>query len=181
MNSAESFSPHYQAARAKFLDAARGAGAALEAIPHPERGPDGGELATDVAWIGPRDAEAVLVMISATHGVEGFCGSGAQVDWLRREEYRGLADGTSVLIVHAINPYGFAWLRRVTNENVDLNRNWVDFSSPRTTNPGYDSLADQFNPTDWTAETQARTGAAMMAYAEAHGAMALQQALSGGQ
>jgi hypothetical protein len=25
-----------------------------------------------------------LVMISGAHGVEGFCGSGAEVDWLRR-------------------------------------------------------------------------------------------------
>jgi hypothetical protein len=181
MNSAESFSPDYQAARAKFLDAARGAGAALETIPHPERGPDGGELATDVAWIGPREAEAVLVMISATHGVEGFCGSGAQVDWLRREEYRALADGTAALIVHAINPYGFAWLRRVTNENVDLNRNWIDFSSPRATNLGYETLADLICPKEWTAEEQARTGQALMTYAERQGFMALQQAMTGGQ
>jgi hypothetical protein len=181
LNSAESFSSDYQQARAKFLDAARGAGAALEAILHPERGPDGGALATDVAWIGPPEAEAVLVLISATHGVEGFCGSGAQVDWLRREEWRALPDGTAVLMVHAINPYGFAWLRRVTHENVDLNRNWVDFNSPRKTNPGYEALAEVICPTEWTAEVQARTGEALAAYAEQHGAMALQQALSGGQ
>jgi hypothetical protein len=181
MNAAESFSPDYQAARAKFLDAARGAGAALETIPHPERGPDGGELATDLAWIGPREAEAVLVMISATHGVEGFCGSGAQVDWLRREEYRALADGTAALIVHAINPYGFAWLRRVTNENIDLNRNWVDFSLPPMPNPGYELLADLICPKEWTAKEQARTGQALKAYADRHGFMALQQAMTGGQ
>jgi hypothetical protein len=181
MNSAESFSPDYQAARAKFLDAARAAGAALESARHPERGPDGGELFTDTAWIGPRDAEAVLVMISATHGVEGFCGSGAQVDWLRREEWRALPAGTAVLIVHAINPYGFAWLRRVTNENVDLNRNWVDFNAPRRINPGYEALADVICPTEWTAEVQARTGEALEAYADEHGAMAMQQAVSGGQ
>jgi hypothetical protein len=181
VNSADSFSPDYQAARAKFLEAARTAGAALEAISHPERGPDGGELFTDTAWIGPREAEAVLVMISATHGVEGFCGSGAQVDWLRREEHCGLPDGTAVLMVHAINPYGFAWLRRVTQENVDLNRNWVDFNSPRAANPGYEALADQICPREWTAEVQASTGQALAAYAAEHGAMALQQAISGGQ
>jgi hypothetical protein len=181
MKSAESFSPDYQAARVKFLEAARGAGAALETVAHPERGPDGGELATDAAWIGPREAEAVLVMISATHGVEGFCGSGAQIDWLRREEYRALPDGTAVLIIHAINPYGFAWLRRVTHENVDLNRNWVDFNSPRKTNLGYEALAEVISPTAWTAEAQARTGAALTAYADKNGPMALQQALSGGQ
>lgn len=181
MNSAESFSPDYQTARAKFLDTARGAGAALESILHPERGPDGGALATDVAWIGPRQAEAVLVMISATHGVEGFCGSGAQVDWLRRGEHRTLPEGTAVLMVHAINPYGFAWLRRVTNENVDLNRNWVDFNAAPRTNPGYEALAELICPREWTPEVQERTGQALTAYAERHGPMALQQAITGGQ
>ena len=29
----------------------------------------------------------------------------------------------AVMMVHAINPYGFAWLRRTTEEGVDLNRN----------------------------------------------------------
>jgi hypothetical protein len=181
MNSAESFSSDYRTARARFVDAARAAGATLETVAHPERGPDGGELATDAAWIGPEAAEAVLVTISATHGVEGFCGSGAQVDWLRRDEWRGLPAGTSVLMIHAINPYGFAWLRRVTHENVDLNRNWVDFSSPRKANAGYDELAEAICPTEWTAEVQKSTGQTLTAYADEHGAMALQQALSGGQ
>ena len=181
MNSADSFSPDYATARASFLEAARSAGAALEAIPHPERGPDGGELATDTAWIGPREAEAVLVMISATHGVEGFCGSGAQVDWLRREEYRALPAGTAVLMIHAINPYGFAWIRRVTHENVDLNRNWVDFNSPLRPNAGYEALADLICPSEWTAEAQARSGEGLAAYAAEHGFPALQQAISGGQ
>ena len=63
MNSAESFSAGYPEARAKFLQAASDAGGALEAMAHPERGPDGGELATDIAWFGPKDAPAVLVMI----------------------------------------------------------------------------------------------------------------------
>ncbi len=181
MNSAESFSSDYQTARAKFLAAARDAGAALEATPHPERGPDGGTLSTDVAWIGPREAEAVLVMISATHGAEGFCGSGAQVDWLRREEYRALPNDTAVLMVHAINPFGFAWLRRVTNENVDLNRNWIDFDAPRPQNPGYEKLADLICPTRWTADVQAITTQALMSFAEEHGFEALQQALTAGQ
>jgi hypothetical protein len=181
MNSADSFSPDYPAARASFLHAAKHAGASLEAIPHPERGPDGGELFTDVAWIGPREADAVLVMISATHGVEGFCGSGAQVDWLRREEHRALPDGTAVLLIHAINPYGFAWIRRVTHENVDLNRNWVDFNAPLKANPGYETLAGAISPSEWTLEAQAATGKVLSMYAAKHGAMALQQAISGGQ
>ena len=70
-------------------------------------------------------------MVSGTHGVEGFCGSGAQIDWLRRGEAASLPVDVAALMVHAVNPYGFAWLRRVTEENIDLNRNWIDFTSNR--------------------------------------------------
>ena len=181
MNSADSFSADYASARAKFLEAARAAGAATEAVTHPERGPDGGALTTDVAWCGPKDAERVLVTISGTHGVEGFCGSGALVDWLRRGEAGRLPQGLAVLMIHAVNPYGFAWLRRVTHENVDLNRNWVDFSAPLPANPGYDALADAIGPQVWDEAARAQAAQTLSAYAAEHGFAALQQAVSGGQ
>ena len=181
MNSAESFSPDYGTARAKFREAAKAAGAAIESFGHPDRGPDGGDLSTDVALIGPKAAERVLVTISATHGVEGFCGSGAQIDWLRRGEAASLPTGLAVLIIHAINPYGFAWLRRVTNENVDLNRNWIDFDQPVPENPGYDALAAAAGPAEWTEAAQAEAAQTLLGYAREHGFPALQQAVSGGQ
>ena len=181
MNSAESFSANYPEARAKFLKAATDAGGALEAITHPERGPDGGELATDVAWFGPKDAPAVLVMISGTHGVEGFCGSGAQIDWLRRGGASGLPAGVAVLMIHAVNPYGFAWLRRVTHENVDLNRNWIDFARPLPANPGYADLADAICPAEWTEAAQAASFQVLGGFIAKNGMMAMQQAISGGQ
>jgi hypothetical protein len=179
MNSAGSFSPDYPAARAKFREAAKAAGAAIETLAHPNRGPDGGELSTDVALVGDRNAERVLVMISGTHGVEGFCGSGAQVDWLRRGE--AAPAGVAVLLIHAINPYGFAWLRRVNEDNVDLNRNWIDFTAPLPANPGYDAIAAAAVPTEWTESAQHESARALAAFAGEHGPMGLQQAISGGQ
>ncbi|MFI4974619.1 MAG: M14 family metallopeptidase, partial [Caulobacterales bacterium] len=180
-NCADSFSADYPEARAKFREAAAQAGGALEHLSNPNRGPDGGDLTTDIAWFGPRDAEAVLVQISGTHGVEGFCGSGAQVHWLRRGEASRLAPGVAVMLIHAINPYGFAWLRRVSEDNVDLNRNWVDFNAALPTNPGYDELSEILCPADWSAETQARTGAALGRYAVERGELALRDAISLGQ
>src|SRR5665213_3708317 len=181
MNSADSFSADYQEARARFRCEAGDAGGAIESFAHPERGPDGGDLSTDIAWFGPRAAPRVLVMIAATHGVEGFCGSGAQVDWLRRGEAARLPGGVAALMIHAVNPYGFAWLRRVTQENVDLNRNWVDFASPLPANPGYDALAEAICPADWSEGAQAQSARTLGTYAGEHGFPALQQALSGGQ
>lgn len=175
------FGSDYGASRALFLEAARTEGASLESVRHPERGPDGAELFTDIALVGDRNAENVLVLISATHGVEGFCGSGAQVDWLRREEGKRLAGNTAALLIHAINPYGFAWLRRVTHENVDLNRNWIDFSGPLPQNPDYDELSAALVPTSWSDAARAEASAAIMAFVQTRGVAALTQAMSGGQ
>jgi hypothetical protein len=181
MDSAASFAADYAGARIKFRDAAVAAGAALESFTHPEKRPDGGELSTDVALVGPADAPARLVLISGTHGAEGFCGSGAQVDWLRRGEAASLPAGVAVLLIHAINPYGFAWLRRVTEDNVDLNRNWIDFAAAPPANPGYEALATAAVPEGWSEEARHQAARLLGAYAAEHGAMALQQALSGGQ
>lgn len=182
MDAAASFSASYPEARDKFVAAARTAGAELERIANPNLGPDGGAISTDVAWIGPREAEAVLVMISGTHGVEGFCGSGAQVDWLSRGEHERLPPGVAALLIHAINPYGFAWLRRVTEENVDLNRNWIDFSAPLPEpNLGYETLREAFCPDEWTEASRAATAATIGAYLAAHGHKALAAAASSGQ
>ena len=77
------FSVTYDEARVKFLDAAKSAGAKLQSYNHPLKGPDGGDLAMDLAYIGPTEAERVVVLSSATHGVEGFCGSGCQTGFWR--------------------------------------------------------------------------------------------------
>jgi hypothetical protein len=180
-NCVDSFSHDYPEARAKFRAAAAEAGGALDTVTNPNRGPDGGDLTTDTAWFGPREAERVLVMLSGTHGVEGFCGSGAQVHWLRRGEAGRLPPGLAVLMVHAVNPHGFAWLRRVTEDNVDLNRNWIDFGQGAPANQAYDALHDVFCPADWSAETQAESEAALRRFAAEHGELMLRDAMSRGQ
>jgi hypothetical protein len=75
--------------------------------------------------------QMLLIVSSACHGVEGYCGSGVQVFALHDDEWRAKARdaGVAVLYIHALNPYGFSHLRRVTQENVDLNRNFHDFAA----------------------------------------------------
>jgi hypothetical protein len=130
----QSFSANYREARLKFLEAAKEAGAAVTFHECPAPGPKGEVLTTDVAWIGERKASKVLVAISATHGVEGFCGSAFQVDWLRSGKAASLPGDTAVLFIHAINPHGFAWLRRVNEDGVDLNRNYLEPGKPLPVN-----------------------------------------------
>jgi len=176
----ECFSRDYAEAREKFLSAARAAGARLSRHSPNQTGPDGGKLSTDVALVGPEDARAVLVTISGTHGVEGFFGSATQAEWMTRGEASGLK-GAAALHIHALNPYGFAWLRRTNEDNVDINRNWIDFNSPLPKNAQYDELAADLCPTDWSAETQAQTAARLQAWIAQHGFGAFQAAASGGQ
>ena len=76
-------SPTYAAARADFLAAASAASATVTTYPHPLTGLEGEQLAVDVAELGPADAADVVTVFSATHGVEGYCGSALQTHWLR--------------------------------------------------------------------------------------------------
>ena len=175
------FASDFGAARNYFLDAAHEALAEVASYTHPLRGPDDEPLTTDVAWLGRKDATRVLVMVSGTHGVEGYCGSGAQVDWLRRKEGDRLPKEVAALLIHAINPYGFAWSRRVTDENVDLNRNWIDFSAPLPKSAGYDDIADLVAPVEWNESSRGRLYAGAKAYDDKKGGRAFQKAVAGGQ
>lgn len=178
---ARHFSQTYAEARGKFLQAADQAGWAVESHVHPLVGHDGETLAMDVARIGPADAAGLLLVTSACHGVEGFCGSGVQIRLLHDPDWHAAVrdSGCAVLFIHALNPHGFSHWRRTTHENVDLNRNWHDFSRPLPDNPGYDELADAIVPATWPEPPEAR--ARLEAYTAQHGARGLQAALSGGQ
>lgn len=175
------FSQSYAEARNRFLAAAKEAGATVNHRLHPLKGPAGETLAMDVARLGAKNASRILSLGSGTHGVEGYCGSGIQTALLSEGFGRTLPDDAAILFIHAINPYGFAWNRRVNEDNVDLNRNFLDHAKPHPENPGYEELADIINPPDLSPETMAASHAAMKAYADLHGARAMQHALSAGQ
>ena len=179
-----SFSRDYAEAQEKFLGAARAVEAALERFGLDRSGPTGLPLSTDVAWVGPSTATSVLVTISGTHGVEGFFGSATQVEWLRRAKSAALPPNVAALHIHAINPYGFAWLRRTNESNVDINRNWIDFAAPAPTNKRYEELHGDLCPSDWSEASQALTGSRIMAWIQRHGPEGpaiYQHAVSSGQ
>ena len=181
IDGAACFAPDYTTARTRFGATCARHGVTARAYGNPHTGPAGEALATDAAWFGPPDAGRVLVLVSGTHGVEGFCGAAAQVDWLLSDGPGALPDGAAVLLVHSINPYGFAWLRRVTEEGVDLNRNWVDFGEPLPANPDYDDLADAIVPGALAGPVFDAAEARLAAWRAEHGEPAFQVALNAGQ
>jgi hypothetical protein len=179
---AGAFAPTYAAARARFLAAAGARDAVLIEHVHPHaQGPDGEPLAIDVARLGRRDAPALLVVSSGTHGVEGYCGSGIQVALLEDEAVLSAVSrsGVELLLVHAVNPYGFAHVRRTNEENVDLNRNFRDFRAPIAPNAAYDELHPFIVPTAWPPGPD--TEDALGRFLATRGPAALQAALTRGQ
>lgn len=175
------FSSSYAEARGKFLAAADAAGLDVHSQPHPMLGRDGEALAMDVARFGPADAKSVLLLTSACHGVEGYCGSGVQVALLGDAAFHREASsaGVAVVYLHALNPYGFSWIRRTTHENVDLNRNFLDFSRPLPANPGYEEISRALVPSHWPPAPHDEQ--VLADYAARHGMEGLKQAISGGQ
>lgn len=104
-------------------------------------------LITDAIWLGDERATRALVLISGTHGIEGYAGSAVQTFLLD-----SLASGQLVLprdlgllIVHALNPWGMHWARRCDQEGVDLNRNFIDFTQVPTVDTHYAKILEQLS------------------------------------
>ena len=178
---AQAFAGSYAQARQKFLEAAAGAGSAVESMLHPLPGREGEDLAMDVARDGGSDASSLLILSSACHGVEGFCGSGVQVAALRDPAWRDhvSARDLAVLYIHGLNPYGFSHLRRTTHENVDLNRNFHDFSGPLPVNEAYREVQALLLPLEWP--PTARNRSDIESYVASNGEAAFQAAITRGQ
>lgn len=170
----------YGDARQRFLAAATAREARIESFVHPDEvGPAGEELAIDVVELGRPDAAANLLIVSGTHGVEGFAGSALQSCWLEGAPVE-LGD-LRVVMIHALNPFGFAWQRRTNEDNVDLNRNFIDWSSPVPTNPGYDEIAALLVPEAWDEEAQASSTGTLLELTANRSVDDLQQTITGGQ
>lgn len=176
------FSSTYAEARASFLAAAQAHDADIGAYEHPtERGVDGERLFLDVARIGARDASRVVVIGSGTHGIEGYAGSAVQIAWMQRAAASALPPDTAVVLTHAHNPWGFSHRNRVTEENVDLNRNFIDHGAPYPPNPGYDEIHPGVCGPHWDEAAIDRAFATLAAFKARRGEQEFSDALNGGQ
>jgi hypothetical protein len=175
------FSSSYSEARQRFLASARAKSIPVTSYLHPQVGPANEVLATDVARIGPADASRVLILESGLHGVEGYPGSALQLSAL--EEVTASEDGdVALLLVHAINPWGYAWNRRFNEDNIDLNRHFIDWDAPGSLdNPGYRDVADFIIPQDFSADALAASDAKLETYRMERGELAFRSAIKLGQ
>jgi len=106
------------------------------------------DLTIDFCYIPAQNSlDNLLIISSGIHGVEGFTGSAIQLMVMEEILSPNYLDTTGILLIHGLNPYGFKYMRRVTENNVDMNRNCViDESLFDTKNEGYGTLYDMLNP-----------------------------------
>lgn len=99
-----------------------------------------------IYWPAKNKTDKLLVLFSGTHGIEAFVGSAVQ-RWLVDQAYVQNRENVNILMIHGLNVYGFKNKRRVNENNIDLNRNFITnrsvFSSDDS---GYKNLYDYLNP-----------------------------------
>lgn len=91
--------------------------------------------------------QTLFIIFSGIHGIEGFVGSAVQRFWLQTLKQNPLPENFGLVMVHGLNPFGFSELRRVNENNIDLNRNFVlnsDVYSSR--NESYEKINPFLNP-----------------------------------
>lgn len=136
------FPKDYADSRSRFRQAAGDLGAELLSFPLGiENMPD---LSVDVALIG-EPGRHVTVMSSGLHGVEGRVGAAIQLAWLNAQ--RQVPVNGRFVLIHALNPYGYALGRRVNEDNVDLNRNFLDHDQKPSM--ARDRLSVDASPSDY--------------------------------
>lgn len=156
------FSDNYTQARDRFLRAAQLIPSAkVESIlVHAEPGNEKGRINTnreqhfmDICVI-PGSQPGLVIHSSGVHGVEGYAGSAIQLALMESPSLKTRqADRPTLVLVHAVNPYGMANFRRVNENNIDLNRNALSRDqfariqdTHNSSHANYQSMDRLFNP-----------------------------------
>lgn len=142
------------------------------------------DLTVDTIFVpGQKSQQKLLIVSTGVHGIEGFVGSAVHQMFMAEILPNVNMDTLSILFVHSLNPWGHRHLRRVTQNNVDLNRNFdVTTDLFAIENAAYADIDDFLNPTEPV--TQEMVDNAMnevLGFAVTYPREELQQAILGGQ
>lgn len=182
------FARGYEKSREHFLswkDKVPGAIADKVMVPNEE----GKDLSVDILTIPAEGtAENVLVISSGVHGAEGAPGSAMQELFLKEYLPNLNRKNSTVVMVHAVNPWGYEHNHRYTENNVDLNRNSVKDPEtlknyPNEAYEGVQSLMTASKPLGWYGLGQAKMGLGLVGHLikSRFDRGAVTQAVAGGQ
>ena len=149
MSASHFFSKDYYQARDRFIKSInelkdRGHKVSHDILSLDCKGPNQENLSIDIATIGSIDNDNLLLYSSGIHGVEGFAGSAIQLSVLEQLKNEKPINDYCIVFIHIINPYGMAWHRRVNENNVDLNRNFLNDHKGEP--EGYEKINSFLNP-----------------------------------
>lgn len=186
----------YAASRQRFLAAAQSLRAQVRSLKLADyrgdsqagqaadlTGPGGEPLYVDAARLGPANAQWLAVASCGLHGVEGYFGAGAIHHWMEllAAGRVSLPPETGVVLLHALNPWGFAWNARFNEDNVDPNRNFLlPGEEFRGAPPQYPQLDPLLNPPYLPSRFEPVRCKFALAVLR-HGIAGLKQAVAGGQ
>lgn len=165
------FSLSYSQGRQRFLAACARMNVQVESFTHPDQlGANGEALVTDVVRFGPANAKRLGFFICGTHGLEAAAGAATFLHWLDNGGPQSLPPDVSIVLVHAINPYGWAHGTRGDEDNIDVNRNCFERSTSLTQNENYRDLHPLLTGEDASASGLKRALAAYHRFCQQRGA-----------
>ena len=95
-----------------------------------------------------KETTNLILLTTGVHGMEGYIGS-VMLDVFFEEVYPTLdTETTGILVVANVNPYGMKYMRRYNENNVDLNRNFIEDwdNFDRASNTEYPKVVDFLEP-----------------------------------
>jgi hypothetical protein len=105
------------------------------------------DLSIDWLWAHPHKKENLIIISTAEHGIEGYVGYAMMKVFIEEFVPRLNPENTGLLLLHGMNPWGMKHYRKVNENNVDLNRNFVfDSNFDPAINPEYHRVKELINP-----------------------------------
>lgn len=176
MQASSFFKNNYKDARNLFIKQAIKANFNIynKQLPN-QNGPFGEGLFIDVATKG--HGNKAIIIISATHGTEGYAGSAIQSAFLEDFEEQNY----KIILIHALNPFGFAWNTRFNEDNIDINRNFLEDFTDLPQNPNYFEIHNILVTQDFNDEIIDKSHSQLIQYGRENGFDKLRQSLTQGQ
>jgi len=107
------------------------------------------DLTIDLIRALPIKKRKQLIFLSTgLHGIEGYVGAAVVKLFVKEYLHQLNPEDTGLYLIHAINPWGMKHRRRVNENNVDLNRNFIfkQSSGEKELNRAYDRAHSFLNP-----------------------------------
>ena len=172
----------YFESQASFRELAAAAGGSLEQYDHPSAvGPGQQPLAVDIAIFGNPGAEKLFFNVNGVHGTEAHPGAAAQLRLIDSGRLSALKEDVCAVLIHNLNPWGWAHYCQRNEDGLDLNRNFVDFEQLPASDELHEDIQKAIATDSISLENLVRSLQQVMEVRESYGHERFDMALMVGQ